>query len=82
MRVPLPQPTKPPLAPAEIGERCGEVVATEVRPQRVDETQLGVGRLPQQKVREPLLAAGADQEIDVAAARLAGRTKQSRERVA
>ena len=37
----------------------------EVRPHAVGEDQLGVGALPEQEVGEPLLAAGADQQVDV-----------------
>ena len=34
--------------------------------------ELGIGAFPEQEVGQPLLAAGADDEIDVAQARLAG----------
>src|SRR5207247_1723526 len=41
------------------------------------EVQLRVGALPEQEVREPLLASGADQEVDVGGAvRLAVRLAQ------
>ena len=43
--------------------------AAEVGPQRVGEVELGVGRLPQQEVRQPLLARGADEQVELAAAR-------------
>ena len=55
------------LAPMEFADRGGEVVGIEVRPHPVGEVELGIGALPQQEVREALLAAGADQQIDVAA---------------
>ena len=35
----------------------------EVRPQLLAEDELRVGALPEQEVRDPLLAAGADQEV-------------------
>src|SRR5690242_13808255 len=44
-----------PLAPAEARNRLLEHGAVEIRPERVDEEQLGIGRLPQQEVGEPLL---------------------------
>ena len=49
----------------EIVECGAQVVGAEVRPQRVDEAELGVGRFPEQEIRQPLFAAGADEEIDV-----------------
>ncbi len=53
------------LAAMEIGDRGAQIVGAEVGPQRVDEAELGVGRLPQQEIGQPLFAAGADEEIDV-----------------
>src|SRR5206468_10865426 len=49
----------------KIGERCTHIGSTEVGPQRVDEAELGVSAFPEQEIGKPLLAAGADQEIDV-----------------
>ena len=37
----------------------------EVRPQRVDENQLRVGTLPEEKVADPLFAAGPDEKIRI-----------------
>ena len=54
----------------EIGDRRAQVVGAEVGPQGVDEAELGVGAFPQQEIGQPLLAAGADEEIDVAAGAL------------
>src|SRR5262245_27660324 len=53
------------LTAMKISERQAQIIGAEVRPQRVDEAELGVGRLPKQEVRQPLLAAGADEEVDV-----------------
>src|SRR5687767_9605974 len=50
------------LVLAERGLECRPV---EVRPERVAEHELGVRALPQQEVRDPLLAAGPDQEVGV-----------------
>src|SRR5262245_66625223 len=75
------QPAEAALATLEIVERRAQVVGAEVGPQRVDETELGVGELPQQEVREPLLAAGTDEQIDVAAAMAALRREHAGERV-
>src|SRR3954453_22735586 len=33
----------------------------EIRPQRLGEVQLAVGKLPEEKIADPLLAAGADE---------------------
>ena len=39
--------------------------AVEVGPQRGNEDELGIGRLPQQEVAGALLAGGADEQVDV-----------------
>ena len=53
----------------ERGERGPQVVGAEVGPERVGEDELGVGRLPEHEVRDPELAGGADQQVDLGAAR-------------
>lgn len=40
-----------------------KIAGAEVRPHAIAENQLGVGALPEQKIAEPLLTAGADQNI-------------------
>ena len=40
-----------------------QLVAPEVGPHHVGEVELGVGRLPEQEVRQPLLARGADHQV-------------------
>src|SRR6202008_701216 len=57
--------TDAPLARGEKGERLLEILHAEVRPQARGEVQLRVSHLPEQKVAQALLAAGADQEVDV-----------------
>src|SRR3954454_24391802 len=57
--------TEPPLALAVPRQGGLERLACEVGPQLVDEHQLGVGRLPHQVVRQPPLAARADDEVGV-----------------
>src|SRR5262249_45693578 len=47
-----------------------EVPAIEVGPERVEEDELGVGRLPEQVVGEALLTGGAQEEIDIGDVRL------------
>ena len=42
-----------------------EPLLAEVGPERVVEHELGVGRLPEQEVRDPLLARGADHEVGI-----------------
>src|SRR6185436_6897369 len=47
-----------------------QVAPVEVRPERVQEDHLGVGRLPQQEVAGPLLAGGPHEQVDVGHGRL------------
>ena len=54
-----------PLAPLEICNRLGQMVTGKVRPQRVGEDQFRIGRLPQQEIRQALLAGGADQQVRI-----------------
>ena len=66
----------------EVGDGGAQIVGAEVGPQSVDEAELGVGALPQQEVGQPLLAAGADEEIDrrvPAPCRASRRPKASRD---
>src|SRR5580658_1070570 len=51
------------LAPGKEGVRLLQIAHCEVRPQLRAEVQLGVGQIPQQEVTEPLLGAGADQQV-------------------
>ena len=66
--VPLACP-EPSLPRRVLGERPLQLVAVEVRPQPVGEVELRVGGLPEQEVRQALLAAGADDELGIAASR-------------
>jgi hypothetical protein len=52
------------LALTELIEAAVQLVAAEVGPHDVDEDELGVGQLPQHEVRDALLAAGADEQIE------------------
>src|SRR5258705_9499975 len=52
------------LAGRVLVEALVQVVAAELGPQDVDEDQLGVRDLPQHEVRDPLLAARADEEVE------------------
>ena len=52
-------------APANCVERRAEVVGAEVGPERVGEDELRVRRLPEQEVRDPELARGADEKVDL-----------------
>src|SRR6476469_7944155 len=45
-----------PLAPAKARNRILEARPIEIGPERIDEQQLGIGRLPQQEIGESLLA--------------------------
>src|SRR5579875_749686 len=57
--------TEPPLAPAELGQGLAEMRRAEIGPEHVHEDELGIGALPEQEIRKPLLAAGSDHEIRV-----------------
>src|SRR4029077_12793466 len=54
-----------PPALGELDERLLQRLAREVRPQLVAKHELRVGRLPQQVVGEPLLAARADDQVGI-----------------
>src|SRR5690606_34753476 len=56
-------PAKAPLPHCETGQRLLEMAWREIRPQHVGEPHFRVGRLPQQEVRQPHFARGADQQI-------------------
>src|ERR1700754_3813866 len=49
-----------PLAALVLADRLFERGAVEVRPQHVEEDQLGVGRLPQHEIGEPRFTRRAD----------------------
>src|ERR1700676_1718390 len=58
-------PAEAPLATMEIRHRGAQILGAEIRPQGIDEAELGIGGFPQQKVRQSFLAARADEQIDV-----------------
>jgi hypothetical protein len=60
-----PQTAEPALAPAEAGERGGEIFRLEIGPHPLGEMKFGVGALPEQEIGQPLFAAGPDDEVDV-----------------
>src|SRR5438093_11323523 len=49
----------------EVMNRLVEVLSAKVRPQGVGDPELGVCGLPEEKIRDAELAAGADQEVRV-----------------
>src|SRR5215470_16509588 len=51
------------LAPTELGNGVLKIGLAEVGPQGAAEHQLSIGRLPQQKIADALIAAGADQQV-------------------
>src|SRR3954469_11418373 len=53
------------FAAAVLGDGPLEMLLAEVRPQGIDEHQLGVGALPQQEIADALLTAGADQKVRI-----------------
>ena len=62
---PRDQAAEPALAAAIFGDRAFERGAVEIRPIGRHEHELAVGRLPQQEIRQPLLAAGADDQVGI-----------------
>src|SRR5262249_30296834 len=54
-----------PLAAMKLAEGPLEVRLGEVRPERVDEHELGIGGLPQQEIAQPLLPAGPDDQVGI-----------------
>ena len=64
----------------EVGKRGAQVLGAEVRPHVSAKQQLRVGAFPEQEIREPLLAAGADQQVDVAPGAVALPRQQPAER--
>src|SRR6202165_21170 len=51
------------LAGVESRDRLDKVLLVEIGPQRVGEMELGVGRLPDKEVGDPLLARGPDHQL-------------------
>src|SRR5262245_40350823 len=56
---------EPPVPPGVDLDSASQVRPVEVGPQGVQEHELGVGGLPGEKVGQALLAAGADEQVDV-----------------
>src|SRR3954454_17432115 len=56
---------EPPLTRRVLLARRPQVPAVEVRPEGVEEDELGVGRLPQQEVAGPVLLGAAHEQVDV-----------------
>src|SRR5580693_5559400 len=56
---------KPPFARGVLVERGEEGRVVEIRPQDREEHEFGVGRLPEQEIRQPHFAGGANDEIGV-----------------
>src|SRR5437588_7977990 len=52
-----------PVARLKIDDRLKQVAAPEIGPQYLGHVNLRVGNLPEQKVRDAKLAAGANQQI-------------------
>ena len=69
---------KPTIPRAKFRECCDQVFCAEVRPERFSKNELGIGGLPQQEVREALLAAGSDQKIDVSWSTIIGQSLPKR----
>ena len=66
------QAAKPAFAPRKGRERFCEILGPKIGPHQFGEMQFGVSALPKQEVGQSLLAAGPDDEIDVAKVGFAG----------
>src|SRR5262249_60100421 len=64
-----PDPAVAPLALLVVEDGLEEVLPPEVGPENVRDPDLGVRDLPQQEVRDPHLAARADEEVGIGLAR-------------
>src|SRR2546421_5041762 len=62
-------PAESPLPPLILEDSLEQVASGDVGPQDGGDVELGVGELPQQKVREPALTGGANQQVRVAPGR-------------
>src|SRR5699024_7281605 len=56
---------EPALSQTVVADGAEEVRAAEVRPIGFAEVELGIGALPHQEPRQPLLSGGADDEVGV-----------------
>src|SRR5581483_2596856 len=61
----LRNPAEAPVAAGILGERLLKGRFAEIRPEALDKVQLGIGALPQQEIAQPLLATGANQQVDI-----------------
>ena len=59
------KPAEAPVAASELVDRGLEGGAIEVRPKHRHKDELGIGRLPQEEIRQPLLAGRADEEVGI-----------------
>src|SRR5262249_42647109 len=64
-------------------QRLIKLFSGEIRPERVDKHQLGIGRLPEQKVAQSMFAASADDEVGLGkcACEQSGREELRRDRL-
>src|SRR6185437_7701262 len=49
----------------KVGDRFEQVDAAKIGPEHVGDVNLGIGALPQQKIRQPHFARGADEQIRI-----------------
>ncbi len=70
--------TEAALATSIGGDQLGQPVGGEVRPALVDEGVFGIGRLPEQEVRQAVLARGADHQVRIGDARRVERAGKRR----
>src|ERR1051325_4201743 len=68
LRVGIADPAVAPLALLEVDDGLEEMPTAKIGPQHLRHVDLGIRDLPQKKVRDAQLAAGADQKVGVAGA--------------
>ncbi len=64
------QAAEPPVSAAEFRQCFGKISGVEIGPQALRKMQFRIGTFPKQKIGKTLLAAGADQKVDIARPRL------------
>src|SRR4051812_27413965 len=63
--LPRPDGAVAPVALVEFSDCIFQIALREIGPQRIDEDQFGIGRLPQKEIADPLLSAGSDQQVRI-----------------
>src|SRR4051812_36519594 len=63
--LPRPDGAVSPVALVELSDCIFQITLREIGPQRIDEDQFGIGRLPQKEIADPLLSTGPDKQVRI-----------------